>query len=128
MSSERASYIQRFYILGTSYEVQLYASTSPEDLPRRRKMVQMSLRIFEQLPKELPPRSNIMLQKEFIFSDKALLVSAKLDSGVYKQSEKIKLNLTINRQDNFPHEVRKIKVVAIQQVKFKSFIKLLDLL
>ena len=81
-------------------------------------MVQMSLRILENLPKELPPRSNVILQKEFIFSDKPLLVSAKLDSGVYKQGEKIKLVLSIQRQDNFPHEVRKIKTAAIQQVRF----------
>ena len=82
-------------------------------------MVQMSLRILENLPKELPPRSNVILQKEFIFSDKPLLVSAKLDSGVYKQGEKIKLVLSIQRQDNFPHEVRKIKAAAIQQVILK---------
>ena len=82
-------------------------------------MVQMSLRILENLPKELPPRSNVILQKEFIFSDKPLLVSAKLDSGVYKQGEKIKLVLSIQRQDNFPHEVRKIKAAAIQQVTLK---------
>ena len=88
-------------------------------------MVQMSLRILENLPKELPPRSNVILQKEFIFSDKPLLVSAKLDSGVYKQGEKIKLVLSIQRQDNFPHEVRKIKAAAIQQVNIEGLISAL---
>jgi len=107
--------------IGTSYEVQLFASISADEIPRRRKMVQMSLRILENLPKELPPRSNVILQKEFIFSDKPLLVSAKLDSGVYKQGEKIKLVLSIQRQDNFPHEVRKIKTAAIQQVGVAMF-------
>ena len=96
--------------------MQLFASTSPDELPRRRKMVQMSLRIFEQLPREIPPRSNVILQKEFIFSDKPLVVSAKLDSGMYKQGDEIKLKLSIQRQDGFPHEIRRIKAVAIQQV------------
>ena len=52
-----------FVYIGTGYEVQLFASTSPDELPKRRKMVQMSLRLFEKLPKEIGPSPNVVVQK-----------------------------------------------------------------
>ena len=58
-------------------------------------MVQMSLRLYEQLPKELPPRSNIVVHKDYVFSDKPLTISAKLDKGLYAQGDEILLTLKI---------------------------------
>jgi len=107
--------------IGTSYEVQLFASHSVDELPRRRRMVQMSLRLYEQLPKELPPRSNIVVHKDYVFSDKPLTISAKLDKGLYAQGDEILLTLSIQRKDKEPHGVRKIKVMAMQQVSVAMF-------
>ena len=83
-------------------------------------MVQMSLRLYEQLPKELPPRSNIVVHKDYVFSDKPLTISAKLDKGIYAQGEEIQLTLSIQRKDKEPHGVRKVKVMAMQQVSAYS--------
>ena len=46
---------------------------------------------YEKLPKELPPSPKVVLQKEYIFSDKPLTVSAKLDKGVYSQGDEMQL-------------------------------------
>ena len=105
-----------FVFSGTSYEVQLFAGASLEEIPKRRRMVQMSLRFYEKLPKELPPSPKVVLQKAYIFSDKPLTVSAKLDKGVYSQGDEMQLTLSIQRKDKQPHGIRKIKVVAFQQV------------
>ena len=86
-------------------------------------MVQMSLRLYEQLPKELPPRSNIVVHKDYVFSDKPLTISAKLDKGLYAQGDEILLTLSIQRKDKEPHGVRKIKVMAMQQVSIKRNLK-----
>ena len=102
--------------IGTSYLVQLFANTTPEELPRRRKMVQMSLRLYEKLPVEIPPSPNIIVQKNFVFSDKPLTISAKLDKAIYAQGEEIHLNLSVQRKDKQAHGVRKVKVSAFQQV------------
>ena len=81
----------------------------------------MSLRLFETLPVVLPPSPQVVLHKEYLFSDKPLTVSAKLDNGVYCQGDEIQLTLSIQRKDKQPHGVRKIKVVAFQQVNTISF-------
>ena len=39
--------------------------TNPEEIPTtRRKMVSMSLRILETLPREIPPKSDVFLEKK----------------------------------------------------------------
>ncbi len=111
------------FVSGTSYEVQLFASHAPDVLPRRRKMVQMSLRVYERIPKELPPRSDVVLQKHYVFSDKPLMVTAKLDQGVYEELSTINVSIKIQRRDESGdstsgHGVKKIKVMAVQQVIF----------
>ena len=111
---------------GTSYLVQLFANTTPDELPKRRKMVQMSLRLYETLPKEIPPCPNMIVQKNFVFSDKPLTISAKLDKGIYTQGEEIRLVLYIERKDKQAHGVRKVKATAFQQVNFSLF-HLLDI-
>lgn len=73
--------------------------------------------MYEALPKELPPRPNVVLHKDYVFSDQPLMVSAKLDKGVYSQGEEINLILSIHRGDSQPHGVKKVKVMAVQQVK-----------
>lgn len=108
--------------IGTSYEVQLFASHAPDELPRRRKMVQMSLRVYERIPKELPPKPHVVLHKQFVFSDKPLVVMAKLDNGVYAEGDTIRVNLSVNRNDGGGgHGVRKVKVTAVQQVGVAMF-------
>lgn len=97
--------------------VQLFANTTPDELPRRRKMVQMSLRLFEKLPKEIAPSPNIIVQKNFVFSDKPLTITASLDKGIYAQGDEIRLTLSIQRKDKHPHGVRKVKMTAFQQVR-----------
>ena len=111
-----------FSFTGTGYEVQLFASTSPDELPKRRKMVQMSLRLFEKIPKEIGPSPNVVVVKNYVLSDKPLTISAKLDKGNYTQGEEIQLTLKFHRKDKQPHGIRKVKVTLFQQVSF--FIKL----
>jgi hypothetical protein len=86
----------------------------------------MSLRVYERLPKELPPQPNIVLRKEFVFSDKPLLITAKLDKGVFSEGDTISLSLMIQRKDHetHGHGVKKIKVMAIQQVSHSHFVTL----
>ena len=105
--------------IGTTYEVQLFASTAPEDLPKRRKMVQMSLRLYERMPKEIPPRSIVSLDKSYIFSESNLNVQARLDNGVYSEDDTISLTLQFRRPGG--HGVKKIKVATIQQVGVAMF-------
>ena len=66
----------------------MYASLSPDELPKRRRMVQMSLRLYEKLPKEIAPSPDVVVQKEYVFSDKPLIISAYLDRGIYAQGKK----------------------------------------
>eukprot|EP00094_Tigriopus_californicus_P001097 TCALIF_01062-PA protein Name:"Similar to Arrestin homolog (Heliothis virescens)" AED:0.08 eAED:0.08 QI:0/0/0.33/0.33/1/1/3/778/306 len=105
--------------IGTTYEVQLFAGKSPEELPRKRKMVQMSLRLYERLPRTLPPRSVVTVEKNYIFSENNLYCQAKLDNGVYSESDEILLNLLIKRPGG--HGVKKLKVAIIQQVGVAMF-------
>ena len=107
-----------FSFTGTGYEVQLFASTSPDELPKRRKMVQMSLRLFEKIPKEIGPSPNVVVVKNYVLSDKPLTISAKLDRGNYSQGEEIQLTLKFHRKDKQPHGIRKVKVTLFQQVSF----------
>ena len=99
----------------------MFASTSPDELPKRRKMVQMSLRLFEKIPKEIGPSPNVVVVKNYVLSDKPLTISAKLDKGNYAQGEEIQLTLKFHRKDKQPHGIRKVKVTLFQQVSF--FIK-----
>ena len=78
-------------------------------------MVQMSLRLFERIPRELPSRSIINVEKNFLFSENNLLIQAKLDSGVYCETDTIMLSLAIRRAGG--HGVKKVKVTTMQQVK-----------
>lgn len=107
--------------IGTTYEVQLFAGKTPEDLPKRRKMVQMSLRLFERLPKDLPPRAVVTVEKNYVFSENNLLVQARLDAGVYAESDVAHVALTVRRPGG--HGVRRIKVTAVQQVRKLRFFK-----
>ncbi len=47
---------------------------TPEDLPKKRKMVQMSLRLFERLPLDLPPKPVVFVDKNYVFSEHNLQV------------------------------------------------------
>ncbi len=82
----------------------------------------MSLRVYERVPRELPPSSDVVLQKHYVFSDKPLMVTAKLDQGVYEELSTIKVFLKIRRCDEngrdspSGHGVKKIKIMAVQQV------------
>ena len=98
----------------------MFASTSPDELPKRRKMVQMSLRLFEKIPKEIGPSPNVVVVKNYVLSDKPLTISAKLDKGNYAQGEEIQLTLKFHRKDKQPHGIRKVKVTLFQQVSFLS--------
>ena len=96
----------------------MFASTSPDELPKRRKMVQMSLRLFEKIPREIGPSPNVVVVKNYVLSDKPLTISAKLDKGNYTQGEEIQLTLKFHRKDKQPHGIRKVKVTLFQQVSF----------
>ena len=94
----------------------MFASKTPEDLPKKRKMVQMSIRFHEKLPLELPFKSIITIEKNFFFSEKNLMITAKLDSSVYQEADQIMVSLAIKRPGG--HGVRRIRLTAIQQVNF----------
>ena len=83
-------------------------------------MVQMSLRLFEKIPKEIGPSPNVVVVKNYVLSDKPLTISAKLDKGNYTQGEEIQLTLKFHRKDKQPHGIRKVKVTLFQQVSFLS--------
>jgi len=71
--------------IGTAYEVQLFAGKTPDELPKRRKMVQMSIRMLERPPRALPSAADMALNKGYLFSQRSLSLKARLDKGVYKQ-------------------------------------------
>ena len=92
----------------------IIAGRSPDDLPKKRRMVQMSLRLFERMPRELPSKPIVSVEKNYIFSEHNLNIQAKLDSGVYAESDTIHLSLQVKRPGG--HGVRKIKITTMQQV------------
>ena len=105
--------------IGTTYEVHLFASNSPDELPKKRKMVQMSLRLLEKTPREIPPRSIITMEKRYLFSDQVLQIHARLDNGVYEENDTVNVCLQLKRSGG--HGVRKAKVSLIQQVGVAMF-------
>ena len=88
-------------------------------------MVQMSLRLYERMPRELPARSDVTLEKHFLFSRGGraapLVVRASLNSGVYTEDDTIQVSLAIVRQGSRAHGVKKIKINAVQQVRKQIF-------
>ena len=112
--------------IGTTYEVQLFAGRSPDDLPKKRKMVQMSLRLYEKMDAEEASLAALVkpvmtLEKNFLLSENPLHASARLDAGIYAEGDKLNVSVQIARPGGGGHGVRKMKITAVQQVGVAMF-------
>ena len=58
---------------------------------------QMSLRLFERLPLDLPPRPLVTAEKTYLFSDNQLMVQARLDAGVYAENDVVQVSVVVQR-------------------------------
>lgn len=99
--------------------MQLFSGKSAEDLPKKRKMVQMSLRLLERMPRDVPPKSVVTVEKNYLFSENNLFVQAKLDSGVYSEGDSALVSLVVRRPGG--HGVRRLRVNTVQQVGVAMF-------
>ncbi len=57
----------------------------------------MSLRLFERLPLDLPPRPLVTAEKTYLFSDNQLMVQARLDAGVYAENDVVQVSVVVQR-------------------------------
>lgn len=90
-----------------------------DELPRKRKMVQMAMRLYERQPLELPSKPLISVERNFFFSENNLTIEAKLDDAVYSENDLVNLSLAIMRPGG--HGVKRLRVSAIQQVSVAMF-------
>ncbi len=97
----------------------MYLGKTADEQPKKRKMVQMAVRLHERLPKDLPPCPAVNVDKDYLFSDANLFVRAKLDAGIYAENDVVHVSLLVSRVGG--HCARKIRVVAVQQVGVAMF-------
>jgi len=105
--------------IGTAYEVQLFAGKTPDEMPKRRKMVTMSVRLMERPPRTTAAPACVAVKKASLLNERSLNLEARLDAGQYRQGDVVTIYVRAGRAGG--HGAKRMRVSVTQQVGVAMF-------